>query len=319
MHDKAPPHLLLSPNRLALEPRLQCALCSGFDCETAIPFPDIPVLRCRTCGFLYSGQVMPEKILADYYVDNFASPRHMLGQQLNAGMNFRGLKKILGPARGISVLDAGCGYGFLLRLLRDKWRADVTGVEVSRREVSYAKGALGLAKIHSSLAEIPSGRLFDLVTCFEVIEHIREPVPFVRELLKRVAPGGCLVVMTDNFDSHASHRMGCAFPKWIPHSHISHFTPETLEKCLNRAGAEKASFHSHTPWEMLALVAKNRLSAAQPPSAYFCLDDVLATEMNRFFRLFTLRKIVNKFWVPLSLRPNKNGSLIYAVVRPTHP
>src|SRR5471030_1410039 len=118
-------------NRLALEPRLQCVLCAVFDCDTAIPFPDIPVLRCRTCGFLYSGQVMPEKILADYYANDFASPRHMLGQQLNAGMNFSVLRKILNPPRGISVLDAGCGYGFLLRLLRDKWQADITGVEVS--------------------------------------------------------------------------------------------------------------------------------------------------------------------------------------------
>jgi SAM-dependent methyltransferase len=204
-------------------------------------------------------------------------------------------------------------------LLRDKWRADVTGVEVSKREAFHARKTLGLAKIYPSLDEIPSDQLFDLVTCFEVIEHIREPVPFARELLKRVAPGGCLVVMTDNFGSSASRGMGCAFPKWIPHSHISHFTPETLEKCLNRAGAEKVSFHSHTPWEMLALAAKSRLSAARPPSACFCLDDVLATEMSRPFRLFTLRKIVNKFWLPLSLKPDKNGSLLYAVVHPSRP
>jgi acetyltransferase-like isoleucine patch superfamily enzyme/2-polyprenyl-3-methyl-5-hydroxy-6-metoxy-1,4-benzoquinol methylase len=308
-----------SKNRLALEPRVQCALCAGFDCDTAIPFSDIPVLRCQACGFLYSGQVMPEKMRADYYRNDFASPRHLLGQQLNAGMNFHVLKKILNLSRGISVLDAGCGYGFLLRLLGDKWQADVTGVEVSKRETSYAMDTLALAKIYPSLTEIPSHQQFDLVTCFEVIEHVREPVPFVRELLKRVTPGGCLVVMTDNFDSPASRRMGCEFPKWIPHSHVSHFTPATLEKCINRAGAEDVSFYSHTPWEILALAARSRLSAAKPPSACFDLDNVLATEMDRPFRLFALRKWLNKFSVPLSLKPNKNGSLIYAVVHPPHP
>ena len=306
-------------NRLALEPRLSCALCGGLDYETAIPFPAIPVLRCRACGFLYSGQVMPKKILADYYENDFAGQRHLLGQQLNAEMNFRVLGKILNPPRGISVLDAGCGYGFLLRLLRDKWQADVTGVEVSKREVAHAREALGLAPIHSSLAEIPSDEVFDLVTCLEVIEHIREPAPFVRELLDRVAPGGCLVVMTDNFDSPPSHAMGCGFPKWIPHSHISHFTPATLEKCLNRAGAKQVSFYSHTPWEIVVLAAKSRLSAAKPPAACFCLDDVLATEMNRPFRFFALRRLLNKFWLPASLRQNRNGSLIYAVVHPSHP
>jgi hypothetical protein len=126
-------------------------------------------------------------------------------------------------------------------------------------------------------------------------------------------------MMTDNFDSPAARGMGCEFPKWIPHSHISHFTPATLEKCINRAGAENVSFYSHTPWEILALAAKIRLSASKPPSACFYLDDVLATEMNRPLRLFALRKLLNKFWVPLSLRQNKNGSLMYAVVRPSHP
>jgi 2-polyprenyl-3-methyl-5-hydroxy-6-metoxy-1,4-benzoquinol methylase len=302
-------------NRPALESRLTCALCGGCDCETALAFRDIPVLRCRGCGFLFSGRVMPEKILARYYADHFASRRHRQGQQLNAEMNLHVLQKILNARKGLSILDVGCGYGFLLHLLREEWRADVTGVEVSKQEIHHAREVLGLTTLHSSLAEIPPDRRFDLVACFEVIEHVREPVPFVRELLRRVAPGGCLVVMTDNFDSPACRSMGCAFPKWIPHSHISHFTPATLETCLACAGAQTVSFHSHTPWEILVLAAKSRWAKARSPWACFDLNAVLSTEMDRPFRLFAWRKLLNRFWLPLSLGTNKDGSLMYALVR----
>ena len=302
-------------NRPVLEPRLQCPLCRGRDCETAISFPDIPVLRCCACGLLFSGRVMPDKILAGYYTDNFAGPRHLSGQRLNAEMNFRVLQRILSVRKGISVLDAGCGYGFLLRLLRDKWRAEVTGIEISTPEVHHARDVLGLPLLYSSLTALPPDQRFDFVVSFEVIEHVRNPVAFVSALSQRVAPGGCLVVMTDNFDSPVARNMGCAFPKWIPHTHINHFTPDSLENCFARAGAGTVSFYSHTPWEMQALAAKVRLSKARPPSACFDLNAVLSTEMTRPFRLFTLRKLLNKLWIPLSLRANHNGSLLYAVVR----
>lgn len=300
---------------IVFEPRLHCALCSSSDSEPFISFPDIPVLRCRRCGFLYSGRLMVEESQAAYYENDFASQRHMLGQQLNARMNHRVLEKTLPVCRQLSVLDVGCGYGFLLHLLQEKWQADVTGVEVSRREVAHAREALALRSVYSSLGMVQPGRLFDLVTCFEVIEHIREPVQFARQLLERVAPGGRLVLMTDNFASAPCRRMGCAFPKWIPHSHISHFTPPTLEQCLKSAGADSVYFYSYTPWEILALAAKARLSSPKPPIACFYLDKVLASEMNQQFRLFTLRKLLNAVWLPVALRKGGLGSLMYAVVQ----
>jgi SAM-dependent methyltransferase len=302
-------------NSTAFEPRTRCALCSSPNNEPFISFPDIPVLRCRRCGFLYSGQLMSAKSQAAYYENDFGSERHMLGQQLNARLNQRVLKKFLPAYRRLSVLDVGCGYGFLLHLLQEKWHADVTGVELSRREVTYARETLALKSVYSSLDMVAPGRLFDLVVCFEVIEHISEPVAFVRQLLERVALGGHLALMTDNFASAPCRGMGCAFPKWIPHSHISHFTPSTLEQCLKSAGADRVHFYSYTPWEILALSAKARLSSPRPPSAYFCLEKVLATEMNQQFRLFTLRKLLNEFWLPVTLRKGGLGSLMYAIVQ----
>ena len=58
---------------------------------------------------------------------------------------------------------------------------------------------------------------FDLVTAFEVIEHVAYPRTFVEELEEYVKPGGQLLIMTDNFESKVVKDLGeLAFPKWIP-------------------------------------------------------------------------------------------------------
>lgn len=302
----------------ALELRDHCALCSSREKEVAIPFPDIPILRCQTCGFLYSGRVMPDGPRTAYYADHFGSRRHLLGQRLNAEMNFRVLQRISTLRRGLSVLDVGCGYGFLLRLLQDKGDAAVSGVELSNQAAAYANRTLRLDGIYANWDAIPAGQVFDLVISLEVIEHLMEPVEFVRSLFGRTAPGGTLVIMTDNFESAACRSMGWAFPKWIPHSHISHFTPATLRNCVDRACEAPVTFCSFTPWEMFALAARNRWSKPRPPAACFSLDQALATEMHQPFRLFALRRILNRLWVPFALKRNAQGSLLYAVVeRPT--
>jgi acetyltransferase-like isoleucine patch superfamily enzyme/SAM-dependent methyltransferase len=306
-----PKHLSLPS--VAYMRRERCPLCSCAEADVAIDFPSIPVLKCGRCGLLYSGKIWPEARARFYYEKQFASERHALGQRLNAEMNYLALNKIFGPIAGKSVLDLGCGYGFFLDLVRHRSAAEVAGIEIAQRAAAHARDALYLADIHASLDDLPAGRTFDLITCFEVIEHIRDPLPFLRAAFRRLAPGGVLVVMTDNFASRPVRQMGPAFPKWIPHAHVCHFTPATLGACLTLAGAGRIQFHSHTPWEMQLLALGARLRAQPSPAQAFSLDDMLATEMRRPFRAFALRRWLGRWWTPFALRPDISGSLVYAV------
>ncbi|MGG6499494.1 UNVERIFIED_CONTAM: class I SAM-dependent methyltransferase, partial [Bacteroidetes bacterium 56_B9] len=75
-----------------------------------------------------------------------------------------------------------------------------------------------------------------VITLFEVIEHIPAPREFIQKLCKHLKAGGSLVVGTDNFVSNVVNVLGDRFPKWIPHEHVSFFTPETLRRTLEDAG-----------------------------------------------------------------------------------
>src|SRR5215831_2692983 len=218
---------------ITLVSRDHCPICSAQDVESFIPFPKIPVVKCRNCSFTYSSKILSGEELTGYYENNFGSQRHLQGQKVNSLTNLLALERLTDLKRVTSVLDIGTGYGFLLHELRERYSADVTGIELSKQEATHAKTTLGLRVINAPLGNAGLQKnAYDLVTSFEVIEHVPYPLDFINELVEYVKPGGHLVLMTDNFDSRMAKSLGPGFPKWIPHSHISHFSAATLRKAL---------------------------------------------------------------------------------------
>ena len=200
----------------AFAERAQCALCGSAESTVHRNFREIPVLRCSRCGFLYSGRIMNAQATRAYYQENFGSRRHLEGQTVNARTNASVLKRLLDLGKARTWLDVGTGYGFLLQWLQRDYGIAAEGVELSTQEARFAREELGL-KVHDSLSGAGLPRAgFDVVSCFEVIEHISEPIAFVQELAEYVRPGGSLIVMTDNFESRAARRLKGSFPKWIP-------------------------------------------------------------------------------------------------------
>lgn len=105
-----------------------------------------------------------------------------------------------GLAGGRTVLDAGCGEGYGARLLADV-AASVLGID--RAEPIAAARARhrreNLAYEVADLAALETlGRRFDLVVSFQVIEHVEDPLGYLRALAAATAPGGTLVVTTPN-------------------------------------------------------------------------------------------------------------------------
>lgn len=106
----------------------------------------------------------------------------------------------LKPLAGRTALDVGCGAGLLAEPLA-RLGAAVTGLDASPELIAAAREharASGL-EIDYRAGELRTMQgTFDLVTCMEVIEHVADPAAFVRDLAKRVAPDGLLILSTPN-------------------------------------------------------------------------------------------------------------------------
>lgn len=104
-------------------------------------------------------------------------------------------------ARGRDVLDAGCGEGFGTALLAETARA-VLAVDYSADAIAAARAAHARPNLEFrqlNLYDLPSlDRRFDLVTNFQVVEHLTEPTGFLRALGSVLRPDGVLMLTTPN-------------------------------------------------------------------------------------------------------------------------
>lgn len=99
-----------------------------------------------------------------------------------------------------SALDIGCGTGAFLSWLADR-RADLhtEGIELDPARSQLARDRNSNAVIHTGDA-LESLRViedrFDLITLWDVFEHVPEPARLLRELAHRVTPEGCVYIQT---------------------------------------------------------------------------------------------------------------------------
>lgn len=108
---------------------------------------------------------------------------------------FQSFSDILKPLTFSSVLDAGCGEGFVMKFLHKEFpRVPCEGIDLSEGAVRYARTINPEAKFCvGSISELPfPDNSFDLVLAMEILEHLYEPEKALREL-SRTTRRFCLV------------------------------------------------------------------------------------------------------------------------------
>lgn len=112
-------------------------------------------------------------------------------------------RSVLDFVREKIVLDAGSGEGYGAHILSET-AAQVIGVDISEEAVTHASTSYSKANLTYRLGSIDAlpfaDRTFDVVVCFEVIEHVDEPLQnaFLREARRVLKPDGVLVISTPN-------------------------------------------------------------------------------------------------------------------------
>ncbi len=144
----------------------------------------------------------------------------------------------LAPSTG-SVLDVGCGVGnFLAHAVSRGWQA--TGIDFDADAVAAGKEAFGLKElsvddIHGFRAKHP-GRQFDLVTFFDVLEHVDDHAAFLSAVRSLVKDGGAIALSVPH-RAHAKFLM----PADVPPRHLTRWDERSLSQVLAHHGF-KASY-----------------------------------------------------------------------------
>ena len=130
-----------------------------------------------------------------------------------------------------NVLDVGCGSGSFLAKARERWPAcSGLGLELSN-EAAGAARAQGLDVVVRSLEEHNSRRpgQFDVVTAFQVLEHVPAPRPFLDALVEAVRPGGLIVIGVPDNDGYLAETKGLlSYPLNMPPHHMGLWRASSL-------------------------------------------------------------------------------------------
>lgn len=231
-----------------VHPSHLCRICGSAEYKCLFPVEDVNILECLQCGFRFPDQLPSSEDLQAHYDEGYRESRFMHGQRVNARINRLVLGRLLGDMSNLKILDVGAGYGFLAHYLSQIRNSTCEAVEISQAQRVHAKDVLGL-RTYEDLSEI-HGR-YDLIVSFEVLEHIPDPLPFLDDLSKLLKPFGSLILATDHFSSPTVMRMGSSFPKWVPHEHISCFSPASVCRLFDRLPSmDLISLQTYASWEL---------------------------------------------------------------------
>ena len=181
-----------------------------------------------------------EETYHEVTIDPDGKKRYLLHEREH---NLRGIPEIIewvGRWNGGKILDIGCGPGWFCPLWNE-W--DRHGIEIS----SFAsKIASKYANIHKGTLESYNETGFDVIVLNHVIEHIPEPIPFLKKIKTMLKTDGMFIIGTPDFDSGAARRYGDKFRLLHDPTHVSLFSQESMFRCLRDLGfhVDEVEFHT---------------------------------------------------------------------------
>ncbi len=140
-----------------------------------------------------------------------------------------------------SLLDIGCGDGAFLREARRSGLANrVVGVEPSLAAINASDPEIRASILVGALEQLEIQERFDLVTFFQTIEHVRDPIAFLERLRSLVASGGRLAIVGHDWTSTVNRILGTSSPIFDI-EHLQIFSRTSMRAALERIGASHIS------------------------------------------------------------------------------
>lgn len=260
-----------------------CNLCGETQASLLYPKGDFSIVACPQCGLVYVGENPSsidfcqlygeayytggsDQVFADYIGEEHS-------RRAGARRKLWGLKHYVPKGH---LLDVGCAAGFFLAEAKHYY--DVRGVEFSEYSSRYAREHFGLDVITGTLenANLPASS-FDIITLWDVIEHVPDPYSVLHESARLLKTGGHLVLTTGDICSRHARATGADWPLMEPPWHLYFFSRKTMAEMGERAGLRYVScqtrgvYSSHPMLRNpIAAVATNLLGLGDIMQMHFC-------------------------------------------------
>ncbi|MBW2273691.1 MAG: class I SAM-dependent methyltransferase [Deltaproteobacteria bacterium] len=242
---------------------MSCAVCGAGPGRPKLRKDGVEILACPSCGLEY--WLPPEGFRAEdtydaaYFDDAGASH----GYSDYAGMEHafrtsfaRRLARLPPPGAGERLLDVGAAYGYaVLEAERRGWQA--FGLELASAAArEAARQSSGRVVAASGLATPFASASFDVVTLWDVLEHLPEPHAAIAEIARVLRPGGRLLLSTGDVGSLAARVSGRRWHLYTLPEHLFFYTRRSLDLLLEAHGLRVEAARAYASYYTLGYLVE---------------------------------------------------------------
>jgi 2-polyprenyl-3-methyl-5-hydroxy-6-metoxy-1,4-benzoquinol methylase len=235
--------------RESLKPPLKCLICGGSRHRVVFREFATDLLQCSACGHVFSSHP------ADPHYDGFwgsevadADPYWSTARQ----PMYQEFLDRFAAGRFGRLLDMGCGLGFFVKAVSQHRGWQAYGCEISPAAVRYGRERLGLANLVCGRLEsvdLPA-QSFDIVTLWDVIDHVLQPDALIRRCWWLLKDGGFCFIRTPNVRVQLARarvnqlikgmKAGVTYLQARDHAH--HYSTSSIRQLLQRNGFAEVEF-----------------------------------------------------------------------------
>lgn len=223
---------------------------------------------CLSCGYTQIKSDSFGRDLTKYY-KGVEDSVYLANNKLKKRTFSRAIKVIekYFPRKGdICILDVGSYYGLFLRELEIRGYSGL-GIEPSQHASEYSRTELKLNVINDSLEGVIDNaefnKQFDVITTWDVLEHVESPKEFLQQINSLLKPGGVFVFSTIFIDSVIARLLGRNWP-WIMPMHVTYFRHFLLLRTLSECGFTMVHRCNHVHFASVRYAVEGLLRSLSP-------------------------------------------------------
>ena len=238
-----------------------CPACRGERAGPLFEKAGWAVVECSTCRTAYTERLPTEEELSRHYsLDYFKGNREKFGYVDYAAEEPFNLETFAPKARrleerhpeGGRILDVGCATGGFLGLMSERW--DRRGVELSAELVAASPPPPGVKVWVGRFEEYPpEGGLFDVVTLWDTLDHVKDPAGTLAKARALLKPGGTLAINLGDRSALFARVLGRRWHLYIPPTHLTYFNRGSLTALLREKGFAVQEVRYEGKWVPLSL------------------------------------------------------------------
>ena len=220
--------------------QLVCKVCNAKNIKLDFIKSGIKFRKCKECNFVFVYPLPSIETQQKYYDSSYQEGGYRLyqeSQELRIKLNTKRFDDLAEYSLKGNILDIGCGAGFFLDVA-SKNGLNTFGIELSSEATKKTK--LRHPNVFNGTledAKYPDG-FFDIITIFDLIEHVMDPNQTIKEVNRILNPGGLAVFTTPDISSWHAKVLKKNWYQINPLQHLYYFSPKTMTMILKKNNFE---------------------------------------------------------------------------------